>query len=186
MLYPPVLPAVPGGPATFAPRFQALSAGPAQYVAAGPAGVQMGVFGWADPGTGTVSNSPQSAGDALGIVLNQYADWGRVYYQAVAAAGLPGYFLRPGLPVTVAIQGEFWLCFAAGCQPGQPVYASRLDGSPTTTPGALWYANSTLVPANSILYSANGGTADLTPFQTATGCNPGGLAIVTSYGVYHG
>jgi hypothetical protein len=122
---------------------------------AGPDGVQIGVFGWADPNTGEVSNA-QIDGGLLGFVLpvTGLYNWQRVYPQAPATGcGPPAFILRPGMQCVLAAAGDFLTRFALGAQAGQQVFADADTGAP---------------------YGGNPGGAVATPWtvmQNACGCN---------------
>ena len=144
------------------PPFAAAPAGAGQFVApSANGGVIQGRFGWGDPTTGLVTNTPV-AGAVLGVVVplvGWRADWGRVFYDATVNA----YRIRAGLPVTLVNAGPFWLRFAAGAVAGQPVYASNVDGSALSG------------------YTVG---ATLTQWRVSTPTSPGGLAIVSSTSFY--
>lgn len=99
---------------------------------AGPDGVQIGVFGWADPDTGQVSNT-QIAGGLLGFVLPVVGmyNWQRAFPQKPAiGCGPPALILRPGMQCMLAAQGDFLTRFALGAQAGQQVFADPVTGAP--------------------------------------------------------
>lgn len=108
--------------------FANLTAG-AWALTAGAAGLQLGIFGWADPNSGQVSNA-QIAGGLLGFVLPvpQMRNWQRCY-PACGPAG-PGIVLRPGVECVLAAAGDFLTVFALGAQAGQQVYADPVTGAP--------------------------------------------------------
>lgn len=109
-------------------------------LAAGPNGVQLGIFGWADPNTGQVSNV-QIAGGALGFVLPVIGmyNWQRVFLQANAlGCGPPSFILRAGMQCVLAAAGDFLTRFALGAMAGQRVYADPATGLPYGgNPGGL-------------------------------------------------
>lgn len=147
-------------PAGF-PPYPSAPAGAGQFVAA-PGGLIQGRFGWGDPSTGFVTNTPV-AGASLGVVvpiMGWRATWGRVFFDPTVCAVR----IRQGLPVTIMTNGPFWLRFAAGAVAGQRVYADNVDGH---------------------AISGNTGSG-ITPTQWAvsTGCGPGGLAIVSTSAFY--
>ncbi len=72
-------------------------------------------------------------------------------------------FLRPGLAATLCVRGDFWAQFAGGAIKGQPVYADLLDGAAVSG------------------YAAG---AELTPWSIVTSCDPGGLAIISTWSNY--
>lgn len=96
---------------------------------AGPAGLQLGIFGWADPNTGQVSNS-EVAGGFLGFVLPviQMLNWQRCY-RTRGPTGL-AVILRAGLECVLAAAGDFITTFPLGAQAGQRVYADPVTGAP--------------------------------------------------------
>jgi hypothetical protein len=112
------------------------SAGLNQLQAAA-AGVMMGVFGWADPGSGLVSNG-YSAGQQLGFVLPTFNGWNwqRAYwYDANDPDDTPditspvsGMILRGGMPVVLAVQGDFYTPFPNGATAGARVWADPVYG----------------------------------------------------------
>lgn len=149
-------------PAAFAGAFAGCNirtqvlAGPGQLVGASPFGAAIGRFAWADLTTGTVANARTAADQRIGFVLAQRGTWQRIYHDATAKA----WFIRPGLEVTLAAGGEFWCHFAGGAQAGQRVYASPTDGTATVVP--------------SVGYEA-------TPWVVQIGCDPGSLAVISTY-----
>lgn len=147
-------------PAGF-PPYPSATAGAGQFVAA-PGGTLQGRFGWGDPSTGLVTNSPV-AGAALGVVVplvGWRATWGRVFFDPAAR----GVRIRQGLPVTIMTNGPFWLRFPSGAVAGQRAYADNVDGH---------------------AISGNiGGAITPTQWTVSTGCGPGGLAIVSTSAFY--
>jgi hypothetical protein len=124
-------------------------------LAAGPNGVQIGVFGWADPKTGAVSNT-RIAGGQFGFVLPVIGmyNWQRVFPQAPATGcGPAALMLRAGMQCVLAAAGDFLTRFALGAQAGQQVFADPVTGA---------------------AYGGNPGGAVATPWtvmQNACGCN---------------
>lgn len=129
---------------------------------AGPLGVAMGIFAWADPVLGQVSNA-FSAGAQLGFVLPTFVGWSwqRVYIACVLGAPpsavitfpFPMRILRAGFPVVLAAVGNFITRFVQGGQAGSRVWVDPATG--------LAYSNS------------NGGTYKSTPWtlMQSGGCN---------------
>lgn len=112
---------------------------------AGPGGLLQGRFGWGNPSTGLVSNTPTSPADSLGLVLPlesvNYANGGvvggPVRFGGPAAAwtwqtydrAFKAWRLREGIVATLLNRGNFWLRFVGGANYGDTVYASTVDGS---------------------------------------------------------
>lgn len=123
--------------------------------AAGP-GAAIGRFAWADLTAGTVANARTAATQRVGFVLAQRGTWQRIYHDPVAKA----WFIRPGMEVTLAAGGEFWCQFPGGAQAGQRVYANTTDGTASVVP--------------SMGYEA-------TPWVVQISCDPGSLAVISTY-----
>lgn len=133
---------------------------------AGPGGLRAGVdllqgrFGWADPETGLVTNV-QAAGTVLGLILPKVrppvANFSQAWTWAYTAACLT--YIRSGIGVTLVSSGNYYVRFAAGAVPGEPVYADGLDG-------------------HAISGEAVG--AFLTPWTVAVGCAPGRLGQIST------
>jgi hypothetical protein len=122
-------------------------------VAPGQTGIAAGRFGWASS-AGVVLNARTSAQDYLGVVIPRRANWESAYvYRGTR-------YLRSGYPVTLITKGAFWLKFPGGAFYGDPVYADLVDG----------HAVSGMIAG-----------AELTPFFVTFGCNPGGLAQVSTW-----
>lgn len=100
-----------------------LLAGALAYRANGPDGVQVGVFGFADPDTGLVENARTLTRQRLGLVL-----------PLAGFRTIPRFWdiIPPGYEVTLASAGDFLISFPGGAIAGQDVYASLLDGSPVS------------------------------------------------------
>jgi hypothetical protein len=143
---------------------------------AGVNGCTLGRFGFAEPATGQVSSQRSTLTQKCGFVLPQWGTWNRVYCEEGV------WILREGLMVTLANRGDFWCRFAAGAYPGDPVYASWLDGSASTTP-IIWTADSTIVTADSI-FTADGAASELTQWVVTTPTPPGGLAVISPYATF--
>lgn len=112
---------------------------------AGPGGLLQGRFGWGNPSTGFVLNTPTSPSDSLGLVIplqsvnymnggviggpvrfgGPQAAWTWQTYDARAKAMR----MREGIVATLMDRGNFFLRFAGGANYGDTVYASTLDGS---------------------------------------------------------
>lgn len=169
-----MLPAREGFPSSLNPACTLL--GNAGGLVAGPAGVIMGRFGWADPMTGQVTNQRTNLEQKLGFVMPVLGTWQR--QKAFAQNGL--WTLREGYEVTLASRGDFWAKFAGGCGQCQPVYANQLDGTAYVgEPG--WTADSETVTADSTIMTADGMALELTAWVTSFGCPPGCLAPISSW-----
>lgn len=138
------------------------SSNPATSVLAGPGaltagvyGVAMGRFGWADPITGRVQNTP-IAGARPALVVPQRGPAANIYWDAALRARV----LRSGLGLTMINRGEVWARFAGGAIAGQPVYASTVDGSALSG------------------YNVDG---ELTGFTVVSSCGPGELARISTW-----
>lgn len=112
---------------------------------AAPGGLLQGRFGFGDPATGLVTNTPTSDPYELGVVVplestnnangsviggparfgGPWARWTWQTYDRTAKA----WRMRAGIVATLMPQGNFYLRFAAGANYGDPVYASLTDGS---------------------------------------------------------
>ena len=104
---------------------------------AGPAGVNLEQFAWADPTTGQVSNT-YTAGFPMGLALPQYtrfwrSGWNMGWWNNTTPPAPPptvrALTLRPGLTLVLATAGKFRLYFQAGAQALQQVYANQNDGT---------------------------------------------------------
>jgi hypothetical protein len=133
--------------------FISMSAGPGQFVA-GPTDCACACFGWADPATGLVTNVFGSPSQMLGFILPQYGNWARIYHWNGRR------YVRSGMPVTLALRGEFWVRFMAGANFGDQVYANPLDGSAISGPltGAV-----------------------VTPWRVVTAAGAGELAVISTW-----
>lgn len=112
---------------------------------AGVGGVLQGRFGWGNPATNSVFNTPTTAQDSLGLVIPMES----INYASGGVVGGPARFggpaaqwtwqtfdrlarawrTRQGIVVTLMDAGNFWLRFAGGASYGDTVYASMVDGS---------------------------------------------------------
>ena len=120
---------------------------------AGEDGLAVARFGWADLDTCFASNARTSPKQQLGFVFPIVNGW----YGVRVARGHR--YIAPGLQVTLMQAGDYWVRFPNGALPGQPVYASLVDGAP-------------------ISGEADG--AELTPWFVVTEAAPGGLAIIST------
>ena len=117
--------------------FASLVSGAGQ-LAAGPNGVQMGIFGWADAVTGEVSNV-QSTGALLGFVLPVIGlyNWQRCAPTPLGAL-VRGLILRAGIQCVMAVAGDFLTVFPFGGQAGKRVFTDPATGVPYSgNPGGL-------------------------------------------------
>lgn len=128
---------------TLAPFASVLAGGGAWR--AGNGGLLQGRFGWGNPTTGLVLNSPTTPGDAFGVVIplqsvnnaNGGVVGGPTRFGGPAAAWTwqvydplyKAFRLRQGIVATLMDRGNFWLKFAGGANYGDTVYASTVDGS---------------------------------------------------------
>lgn len=143
---------------------------------AGPNGVTIGRFGYQEPATGQVSSTRSTLTQKVGFVLPQWGTWNKIYSQEGT------WILREGLMVTLAAKGDFWCRFMGGAFPGEPVYASWVDGSALTVP-IVWTADELALTADSI-FTADGAASELTQWVVASFAPPGGLAVITPYATY--
>jgi hypothetical protein len=120
----------------------------------GQSGIAAGRFGWANLLTGIVLNMPSDGPDGLGIVIPRRVNWEAAYWSQGSR------WLRAGYGVTVIARGAFWLKFPGGAFRGDPVYANTTDG--TAISGA-----------------SDAGV--ITKFIVTFGCDPGGLAQVSTF-----
>lgn len=145
--------ALAGAFASTNPR-SVLLAGAGSFVAAEPDGVYMAHFAWANAETGRAASQPQTAFDLLGFVQPYPGYWRTIVRD--------GRIIRPGLGLTMFATGDFYARFAAGAETGSRVYASTLDGSPI---------------------SGEADDAEITPWYVAASCNPGELAIISTWSI---
>jgi len=146
-------PAIEGSFASENPRAQTL-AGVGALVASEPDGIEVCAFGWADLDTGRASNERTNARQQIGFVIPVCGTWQRVY------VNLGKRWIRPGLETTLMSRGDFWVRFADGAIRGQNVYANPLDGAPISG------------------YAVG---AELTPWFVITSCEPGKLAVISTW-----
>lgn len=96
-------------------------------------GLMMGVFGWADPAAGLVSNA-YTAGFVLGFVLPTFNGWNwqrcypYCYDPSVSGPPISGMILRGGMPLVLAVQGDFYTPFINGATAGAQVWADPVYG----------------------------------------------------------
>lgn len=140
--------ATPGAFASRNPRAVVLAGG--GFFRSGPDGLFMAHFGWANPDTEQADSTPN--GGLLGFVQPVAGYWRRL--------SVDGVMIRPGYNVTLFAGGDFYVRFAAGAEPMQPVYASTLDGA---------------------AISGEADAAELTPWYTVSPCPPGGVAIISTW-----
>lgn len=128
-----------------------LLAGALAYRANSPDGVQVGVFGWADPETGLVDNTRTLSRQRLGLILpiSGFRTIPRLWD-----------IIPPGYEVTIASAGDFLVSFPNGAVIGQGVYASLLDGSPVS--------------------GETSGT-EVTPWVVMQNAAPGELCVISSW-----
>jgi len=142
--------------ASYNTRTQIL-AGPGGLVAGPSPGVAVGQFGWADIEAGTISNTMVDESQPIGLVLPVVGTWQKIYYDRGR------WWLRTGLPVTAATNGEFFMRFPGGASQGDKVYANPIDGSAISG------------------YAAGAIPTRWTVIRSAA---PGQLAIISTWGVY--
>lgn len=159
--------------------YASMLAGPGGLVA-GPGGLLQGRFGWSH--NGLAFNQPQSAADALGVVIplrsvnaanggvvggpaafgGPVASWSWQTFDPIARA----WRLREGIVTTLMPTGNFWLKFAGGANYGDTVYASIADGS---------------------AISGNPGSGSVvTPFKVCSDADAGQLAMVSTTAKFRG
>jgi len=130
------------------------------------AGAMMGVFAWADPATGLVSNAQPADPAHLGFLLPTFNGWNwqRAYPYCPApplpGAPITGLILRPGMPCVLAVQGDFYTPFPNGAVAGAKVWADPLYG---------------------IAYCADGGGYIQTPWVCMQNLPGGGPARISSF-----
>lgn len=88
---------------------------------AGPNGVNIGNFAWADPVTGIVNNT--GTGVPTGFVIR---DMQAVMFNLLAQSTMN---IPQGYPVTLMSAGDFWAKCNSPASPGQKIFASLADGS---------------------------------------------------------
>ena len=143
-------------------------AGAGAYVAT-PAGVTIGVGGWADPSTGQVSNYYRP---------NSFPGFVHREGQAIVTTflGVASALIQSGDMVTLMNQGDFSGIFAAGGTPGQKVYFDAKTGALTAA------------AAGGSVVGANTGASITAGVLTTTDADQSGSAlavgqIITGVGV---
>lgn len=107
-------------------RASSMVAGGEAPLRAGAGGVSIGRFGWAEP-DGRVLNSRVSAQGMLGLVVIQYGDWRKIFWDEETST----WKVREGLPITMLTAAPgVWVSFAGGVSAGDRVYADPMDGLP--------------------------------------------------------
>lgn len=132
-------PAVEGDFASANPRASML-AGPGGFVA-GPLGVLVGRFAWANTTTNLVVS-----GGGVGRVGFVHRDQPVLIQDWLAQSSMR---VPAGLELTVFDAGDFWARFAAGAVVGQKVYANYADGSA--------YAGAASTPPTGAVVTASAG-----------------------------
>ncbi len=138
---------------------------------AGPLGVTVGRFAWADPYD----------------VVRSYGGLGRVGFVhrdqpalITAWLGQATLLVPPGLGVTMHDACDVWCRFAAGATIGQKVYAYYADGTAyaaaTATPPAAGSSTGTIAAGTASV------TASIAPASPFNGDVPGGLMTVSAVG----
>jgi hypothetical protein len=127
-----------------------LLAGGGFFRAAGPDGLVMARFAFADVETGLAANYRSLPRELVAFVQPVAGRW-RLNMRDLRV-------IRPGYEVTLFARGDFYVQFPAGASRGQIVYASVLDGTPI---------------------SGEAADAEPTPWEVASDCNPGELAIIS-------
>ncbi len=147
-----------GGEASLAALLSTPRRGPkvAGYVAA-PGDLIMGQFGWADATDQTIANTRTAPSQTCGYIVPQRGNWNLCY----RSNGL--WYLRSGFPATLQVVGTVMVRFAGGAIPGNPVYASLIDGSAISG------------------YSAN---AELTRWFVITNAAPGQMATISTWSTF--
>ena len=176
-------PGLEGGWASGNPRFSLLTPGngdPAlqTYAAwtAGPSGVIVGRFGWANTATGVVT----SAHPGVSTVRNGFV---HRYHPVVITTwlGETSMLLTAGLEVDIMDSCDVWAKFAAGATVGQKVFQSYADSSAIAgTAGSAPTATGVTVSMNNSvnLTAVAGGT--LVPGQPVSGAGiPAGAYVVS-------
>lgn len=160
-------PGIEGDWASANARFTAL-AGAGDFVA-GPAGVTVGRFAWAD-GFGVVRN-----GGGMGKLIFVHRDNLALITAWLASSTM---LVPPGLEITGYDSGDVWVRFAGGAQIGQKVYANYADGSAyaaaTGTPPAAGSATGSIAAGSASV------TGYISPANPVNGAVAGGILTVTA------
>lgn len=161
---------IPGDFASMNPYFT-YDAGPGGLVAGGPAGVQIGLFGWVYPpsdpdGTGTVVQNFGS-GPPAGVVHR--AQQGLIISYLANA----GQTIQPGFQMGLMVGGDFWVKNdgAATAVRGQKAFANLANGK-------VSFAAAGAIPGGA---SATGSSIAASTFS-ATGSIAGNTLTVTAVG----
>lgn len=129
-----------------------LLAGPIAW-RAGPDGLAVARFGFADFNSGLATNARTSAKQMLGWVFPV------VNGNSAVRVCRGQRYVRPGVGVTMMAAGDYWARFLAGAMAGAVVYASTVDGT---------------------AISGQSANVEATRWYVATDCGPGGLAIIST------
>jgi hypothetical protein len=152
---------LPPIPTRFNSLYPVIPGGYGGQIVAGPDGLIVARFGWADLTANTVANTRTNAAQRLGFVQPVWGTWQRAYWDASPANdGTQAFFLRAGLPANVFARGGFWARFVDAAYALQPVYASLIDGS---------------------CISGEADDAEQTPWTVQSTCGPGELAIINTW-----
>jgi len=123
---------------------------------AGPGGVSIGRFGWADP-AGVVLNQRTSPADRIGLVVTQAGDWRRVFWDDDTHT----WKIRQGMNLTmIAAAPGMWIYLRNGGMWRQRVYADPVDGSP---------------------FAGYAAGLELTNWSVGQPVGPGGLSLLTTW-----
>lgn len=162
-------PAIEGDFASVNPR-SAMTA-TAGGLVAGPLGVQVGRFAWADD-DGVVRNIGGGGYGRIGFV---HRDQPALITSWLARSTL---IATPGYEMNLFVSGDFWARFAAGALVGQKVYANYADGScyaaATGSPPASGAATGSIAAGAA---SFTGSVAPANPFNTD---EQGGILTVSA------
>lgn len=129
-----------------------LLAGPVAF-RAGPDGVAVARFGFADYGSGLVENARTNAKQVLGWVFPV------INGTSAIRVSRGQRYARPGVGLTLMQGGDYWARFLGGALAGAIVYASIVDGHP-------------------ISGEADG--AEPTRWYVVTNVGPGGIAVIST------
>jgi hypothetical protein len=161
--------AIEGDFASSNPRSSMLTS--AGGLVAGPLGVTVGRFAWAD-NDGVVRNIGGGGNGRIGFV---HRDNVALITQWLGRSTM---IVVPGYEINLMSSGDFWARFAAGATPGQKVYANYADGS--------CYAAATATPpaagavTGSIAAGAASFTASIAPANPFNLDEEGGIMTVTT------
>lgn len=149
--------------------FDSMYAGPGELVA-GPAGVTIGRFAWANP-VGVVSNSGGLG--RLGFVCRR----GQVVINPIVLQR-SGNLILAGAEMTLHTKGDFWVRFAGGAMMGQKVYANFADG--TAVAAAAGTPPAAATATGSIAAGSVAVTGSIAPNNLPNGDIDGGILTVTA------